>query len=185
MRVRRPARAALAILVLVAALLAGSTAAAAVPLRDAQTVSVKVWSASVCKGFAIWEHKLTKLNSTGAADATAAKAAIIRFLAGAAKATGRLARTLKRAGVPSVKHGKEIAATFVRSVKGLRVSYVEAKTAAAALPTGDPVAAQALTTQLQTAETTLHTAVSEAAKKYPAKKLDTAFATTKACNDLS
>jgi len=53
------------------------------------------------------------------------------------------------------------------------------------METDDPAAAQALATQLQTAETTLHAAVTEAADKYPAEKLDKAFATTKACTDLA
>ena len=183
----RGTRAALAVVVLVAvlvtALFAGSTTAAA---RDAQTVSVKVWSASVCKGFATWEHRLTKLGATDATDAADpadAKTAIVKFLTGAEKATGRLAKALERAGVPSVTDGEEIAATFVSSVEGLRASYVDATAAAAALPIDDPAAALALAAQLQAAEASLHAAVTEAAQKHPAKKLDEAFATTRACTD--
>ena len=93
---------------------------------------------------------------------------------------GSVGESAQAAGVPSIEHGKEIAAAIVSSVKSLRTTYVGAKTTAAALPVDDPAAAQALATQLQVAETTLQAGVAEAAAKYPAPKLDKAFATTKA-----
>ena len=171
-------------MVLAATLLAGSTAAATAPTRGDKQVSVKAWSTSACKGLSTWERRLTQLGPGDAADAAAAKAALTAFLSGAARATGRLVTTLRRAGVPAVTHGAEIAAAFISAAKGLRASYVEAGAAASTLPTDDPVAAQALQTQIQTAETTLRTAVAEAAAKYPSKKLDRALFATKACSNL-
>ena len=183
-RVRRPGPTTLVVVALAATLLAGSTAAATVPTRGDKQVSVKAWSASACKGLSTWERRLTQLGPGDAADAAAAKAALTTFLSGAARATGRLATTLRRAGVPAVTHGAEIAAAFVSAAKGLRASYVEAGAAASALVTDDPAAALAVQTQIQGAETTLRSAVAEAAAKYPSKKLDRALVATKACNDL-
>ena len=183
-RLRRRKPATLVVVVLAATLLAGSTAAATAPTRGDKQVSVKAWSTSACKGLSTWERRLTQLGPGDAADAAAAKAALTAFLSGAARATGRLVTTLRRAGVPAVTHGAEIAAAFISAAKGLRASYVEAGAAASTLPTDDPVAAQALQTQIQTAETTLRTAVAEAAAKYPSKKLDRALFATKACSNL-
>lgn len=184
MSLRRPIRASFLIFVVVGALSAGSMAAHA-SVVDAKALPVKAWTSSVCNGFATWEHRLTKLGSSNPADAAAAKTAIVTFLTGATRATGQLAKALKRAGVPSIQHGKEIAAAIISSVKSLRTTYVGAKTTAAALPTDDPAAAQALATQLQAGETTLQASVAEAAAKYPAPKLDKAFAATKACTKLA
>ena len=174
--------------VVVAALVVLAAPAAAV--AAAKTVPVKAWSGSVCKDFSRWEVQLTRLGATGAvANPTAGKAAITKFFTGAIKATDRLAKDLKAAGVPAVKHGTAIAAAFASSVKSLRGAYAKAKTSAAALPTGDPAtfaaAAQALATQLQTTGSTLTTTLAQTTTQYPASALDKAFTSTKACKTVA
>jgi hypothetical protein len=59
---------------------------------------------------------------------------------GPLKATDKLAKQLREDGVPKVEDGKATAATFASSVKSLRASYAEAKTAAQALSTDDAAA---------------------------------------------
>jgi hypothetical protein len=163
-------------------LLAGSGVAAA----GTKSVPAKTWATSVCRDFRRWEGQLTKLGSTGQLpDPAAGKAAITKFLGGALKATDRLAKDLKSAGVPSIKNGNAIAAVFANAVKSLRSAYATANTNAAALPTSDPAAfaasAQALAKGLQTAGGALQTTLTTAAKQYPAGALDKAFTSTKAC----
>jgi len=175
----------LAVVVAVAAIATPASAA-----TQAKTVSVKQWSASVCKGFAEWETRLTKLSSRDAvADPAAGKAAITKYVRGALKATDKLASSLKSAGVPSVNDGKAIEAALLSAVKGVRAAYATAKTSAAALPTDDAAAfaaaAQALAAQLQTASTTLSTTLTDAVTSNPSSALDKAFTSTKACAALT
>jgi hypothetical protein len=185
----RPRRAVLATLVLVTSLVTWTgVAVAAIP--RAKSVPVKAWAASVCKDFSRWETVLTRLGSTGAlADPTAGKAAITKFLTGAIKATDRLAKDVKAAGVPRVKNGKAIAAAFLGSVKSLRGAYASAETAAAALPTSDraafATAAKGIATQLQAAGTSLATTLTATASRYPASALDRSFTSTKACKAIA
>lgn len=163
-------------------LLAGSGAAAA----GTKTVPPKTWASSVCQDFTRWQGQLTKLGSTASpSDPAAGKAAITKFLGGALKATDKLAKDLKSAGVPSINNGNAIATAFMNAVKSLRSAYATANTNAAALSTTDAAAfalsAQAMVKGLQTAGTTLQTTLAAAAKQYPASALNQAFTSTKAC----
>ena len=182
---RRVSRVGLAAGTVIGLFVLGSPVATAGTDR-AKAVPVEAWSTSVCKSFSRWEQRLSTLGSSGAlADATAGKAAITKFLAGAVKANTRLARDLKAAGVPAVKNGKEIAAAFVTSTKRERAAFAQAKTAATDLPTGDgaafATAAKDIVTKLQTAGTGLNATLESTAKNHPAAALDNAFKSTKAC----
>jgi hypothetical protein len=185
----RSLRAVLATAVLMAALVTVSSAAAA-STPQAKTTPVKQWTSSVCTGFARWETRLTKLSSRGTvADPVAGKAAITKYVAGALKATDKLAGKVESAGAPSVKNGKAIDAALLTSVEGVRGAYEKAETDAAALPTGDAgafsFAAQALGATLQTASTTLSSTLTAAVKSTPGSALDKAFTTTKSCAALT
>ena len=176
-------------LFVVAAAVIAVTVAFAAPVAAVKTVPVADWTESVCKGFSRWEAQLAKLGSIGRlADPSAGKAAISTYLTGAALATDTLAKAVRSAGVPSVKHGKEIAAGFTDSVESLRAAYATARTTAATLPTTDPAtfagAARALATQLQSAGTTLDSTLSTTARRYPTSVFLKAFRSTKACQTL-
>jgi hypothetical protein len=165
--------------------LAASGAAAA----GTKTVPLKTWASSVCQDFTRWQGQLTKLGSIGSSsDPAAVKAAFTKLFGGALKATDKLAKDLKSAGVPSIRNGNAIAAAFMNAVESLRSAFATAATGAAALPTTDPAAfalsAQALLQGLQTGGTTLQTTLRAAATRYPASALDQAFASTKACKAL-
>jgi hypothetical protein len=176
-------------MVSVALVVTGSVVAAA-SVGAAKTVPAKTWATSVCQDFGRWEAQLTKAGSPGTlADPVTAKTAITKFLGGALKATDRLAKDLKSAGVPSIKNGKAIAAVVANAVNSLRTGYATANTSAAALPTTDPVAfgtaAKALASQLQTSGRTMSSTLSQTAKQYPDSALNKAFGSDKACKAIA
>jgi hypothetical protein len=189
MAMSRSRRVVVSCAVSLALIVAGSGGAAA-SVGAAKTVPLNTWATSVCRDLARWESQLAKLGSTGQpSDPAAGKTAITAFLGGALKATDKLSKDLRSAGVPSVSGGNAVAAAYADAVKGLRSAFATANTDAVALPTNDPAAfalsARALAKELQTAGTTLHTKFATAAKQNPASGLDKAFQSSKACAAVS
>ena len=115
------------------------TSGASVEVQKARPV--KQWVDGVCGELAVWKVAAVKLTATSAPkDPGQGKAQVTKLVKGLVKATDVLAKQLKRLGVPRVDGGEEVAAAIADAVDALRAAYTDAKSEAAALPTGDRAA---------------------------------------------
>ena len=101
----------------------------------------RAWAASVCTALAPWRSEIgtlanrTQQQMTAETTPAQAKENLTRLFGGAQEASERAREGVARAGVPDVKHGKQIAAGFTTSLGAIRDAYGRAKDGVQALPT--------------------------------------------------
>ncbi len=181
-----------------AAVLAGTSGVATSAVTNAPK-PVRHWTASICTGFARWQHQLTMLASTGAIgdvlhgsgvpdSPDAIRIGVSQLLDGALLANLRLARDIQAAGIPKVKDGAAIAAAFSSSIQVLTVVFSAFRTRAQQLAPDQPGQqfreTQDLSSLLQTAGATLQDTTTKTAAAYPTSRIAKAFASTKVCKPL-
>jgi hypothetical protein len=170
----------------VAAMSAGGRGVALAESGAAKAVPPGRWVEAVCKDVGRLEQRLIQFGRTGAIKTlTAGEAVLIKFLASAKRATDRLAKDFRAAGVPAVPNGSAIAAGFAASIGSLRATFDQSARSASALSTNDPMAfadaVQVLGDRLKTASSGLDAALFLATKRSPIPVLASAFRTTRAC----
>jgi hypothetical protein len=102
----------------------------------------QVWAASVCAALGPWRTEISRLTSSTQQQMTAkttpsqAKENLVRLLGGAEQATETARNKVEQAGVPDVQKGDAVASGFLSSLTAVRNAYGKARTAIAALGTG-------------------------------------------------
>ena len=173
----------------------GVASAASVPAPK----SLKQWSAAICSGVARWPHQITLLASTGpvghllhgagvADDPETIRLGIPTFLESALVGADRLASDVQAAGVPKIKDGPAITASFADAVRVLTIELRAFKVRADQLPPNEPglqfSESEDLPSLLDFAGSVLSTTVTKTAAAYPTSGLAKAFASRKACKPL-
>jgi hypothetical protein len=118
----------------------GGSAGATV--SGAKTVSASKWVKAVCaaetKIKSAAASKFDTLNAAAkAGDVEAAKAAFVSLIGALPGPSKTLLLSLKKAGVPKIRNGKQIAKTYVTALKDIQKALPGIKTQAEALPTSD------------------------------------------------
>ena len=93
----------------------------------------RAWASSVCQALAPWRSEIgtlatrTQQQMTAETTPAQAKENLTRLFGGAEQASERAREGVVRAGVPDVKHGKQVADGFTASLGAIRDAYGKAK----------------------------------------------------------
>ncbi|MEU8232409.1 hypothetical protein AB0C12_22730 [Actinoplanes sp. NPDC048967] len=101
----------------------------------------RAWAASVCTVLAPWRSEIgtlatrTQQQMTAETTPAQAKENLTRLFGGAESASEKARAGVRKAGVPDVEQGKEVADSFTASLSAMRDAYGRAKSGIAALAT--------------------------------------------------
>lgn len=101
----------------------------------------RAWAASVCTVLAPWRSEIgtlatrTQQQMTAETTPAQAKENLTRLFGGAESASEKARAGVRKAGVPDVEQGKEVADSFTASLSAMRDAYGRAKGGIAALAT--------------------------------------------------
>jgi paraquat-inducible protein B len=168
---------------LVAALAAPAAAAGTAP---------KKWTKSVCGALDSWVNDVNaasaKVTKRAPKSAASLKKKLGRLLTQTQNETKSLLATVKRAGRPDVKGGKQIAATMREGLTQVQRTVTEARKTLARAPAKDPTAftnaARAVQDALESGLEGVQAAFS-AARTADAPELVAAFAANQRCQSVS
>jgi hypothetical protein len=167
----------------VALALAAPAAGATVPA--AKTVSVDKYAKSLCSTYTAWHDTVTASNVPTASitDAAAGKQALADYLTSLVTATKTAVSKLKKAGIPDVDHGKQVARSFQTF---LSKASTEISGALAQMSAADPASPGFVdtVTQVTTQLTTLDSRLGDPFSKVQSQDLLTAFKDQKACRGV-
>jgi hypothetical protein len=163
--------------------LAAPAAEASVPA--AKTVSVDKYAKSLCTTYTSWQDAVTASNvpTSSIADATAGKQALADYFTSLVTATRTAVAKLKKAGIPDVDHGKQVARSF-RTFLGK--ASTEISGALAQVSAADPASPGFVdtVTQVTTKLTTLDSRLGDPFSKVDSQDLLSAFKDQKACRGV-
>jgi hypothetical protein len=169
-------------LALMAPAAAGSVTAGA---ARAKTVSVDKYAKSLCTTYTTWQNSITDSTPPTAdiTDPAAGQKAFADYFNGLIASTKSATAKLKKAGIPDVEHGKQVAKSFQTF---LTKASTEISGALDQINTADPTSPQfvATVTQVTTNLATLDTRLGDPFSKVASQDLLGAFKDQKACKGV-
>lgn len=147
---------------LVQALLAGGLLAA-VPAGAAEAVPATTWAKKTCAAVGAWltaVDEAADVDSTPTSDTLVLADRLDTMLSVTGDATETLVRTVKKAGVPDLPKGKQIAMTYRKAYGGLADAVAEALEELRSVDRGAPI--EALETALVDAQGAFEEAITDA-----------------------
>jgi hypothetical protein len=163
--------------------LAAPAAGAAAPA--AKTVSVDKYAKSLCTTYTAWQDTVTSSNvpTSSITDAAAGKQALADYFTSLVTATKTAVAKLKKAGIPDVEHGKQVARSFQTF---LTKASTEISGALAQVNAADPASPGFVdtVTQATTQLTTLDSRLGDPFSKVQSQDLLGAFKDQKACRGV-
>ena len=179
------------ILVVVGALVAGSTVSASA------ATAPSTWATKFCTAFTTWQKTITSesskandaLDVTSGADLSAIRAEFTSFLASDIAATKAVIKAIDKAGAPDVANGSKIQSKILAGFRSTSDVFAGAKSDAAALSTTDSTSfvtdAGKIETNLGSAADGFTAAFSAAQALDKDNKLGVALEKAKACKAIS
>jgi hypothetical protein len=167
----------------VALVLAAPGAGAAA--RATKTVPVDKYAKSLCSTYTAWQDTVTASNvpTSSITDAAAGKQALSDYFTSLETATRSAVAKLKKAGIPDVEHGKQVARSFQTF---LTKASTEISGALAQVSAADPASPGFIdtVTQVTTQLTTLDSRLGDPFSKVASQDLLGAFKDQKACKGV-
>jgi hypothetical protein len=171
----------------VALALTAPTATAAVrhSVGSAKAVSVDKYAKSLCVTYTTWQNTLSASNvpTAGITDAATGKQALADYFTGLVASTKTAIAKLKKAGIPDVEHGPQVAKSFQTFLAKASKEISGALTQVDAADPASPGFVDTVT-QVTTQLSTLDSRLGDPFSKVASRDLLSAFKDQKACRGV-